>query len=139
MIRAALPLLLLLFVLPSVAQAGTTLSLERRDCARLVRHVPDAGVAYKPGVDAHGRKVAPADLGDGNAVALPDRFEFPVTVDLGDRLGIPVGGDADYIARMPVGIVSVGVDGRVAFNGVPLTDDEAAELAARCQDTGAGR
>ena len=137
--RAAILVFIHTVVLATSAQAGTKLSLDRRDCAVLARHVPSADVAYTPGVDAHGRKVVPADLGGGNGVALPDRFEFPVTIDLGDRLGIPAGGDADYIARMPVGTVSIDPGGHVAFNGVPLTDDEATELSARCQSIGTGR
>ena len=134
-----LPWSLLAFMAVTPAMAETTIVLDQSDCARLVRHVADADVAYQPGVDVHGNAVAPADLGGGAQIALPDRFEFPITVDLGDRLGIPVRSDADYIARLPVGTVSAGVDGRVTFNGVPLTDAEAADLAARCQQVSRNR
>ena len=129
---------LLILTVPAAAEERA-ISLDRRDCAGLVRHALSSDVTYKPGVDARGGKVAPADLGGGNPIDLPERFEIPISIDLGDRLGIPLGGSANYLARFPVGTVTVARDGRVAFNGVPLTDDETAELAARCQQTGAGR
>ena len=132
-------LILLAVVISTPVVAETTISLSKSDCARLVRHEPAPDVAYKPGADARGRAVAPADLGSNPSVKIPDRFEFPITVDLGERLGIPAGGDADYIARVPVGAVSVTPDGRVSFNGVALTDDEAAQLSELCQKRGAER
>jgi hypothetical protein len=125
--------LLVLLDMSSPSSARTIVSVDRRDCSQLTRHTPSADVAYKSGVDARGRAVAPANIGGDRPVVLPDRFEIPITVDLGDRLGIPPSGDADYIAEFPVGAVTVTADGRVVFNGVPLTDDEAAELSALCQ------
>ena len=61
-------------LLGSPADAQTNVSIDRRDCARLVRYVAPADVAYKPGVDAHGRKVVPADIGGCPQIVLPDRF-----------------------------------------------------------------
>src|SRR5688572_15205808 len=51
-----------LLFLCSVAQAETTITIDPSACREVIRHVPDADVAYKPGVDVHGKKVAPADL-----------------------------------------------------------------------------
>lgn len=59
--------------------------ITKLDCSRLIRHVPAADVAYKPGVDAKGRVVAPADVPGSGAEAipnlLPDVLEFPVTIN----------------------------------------------------------
>lgn len=59
--------------------------ITKLDCSRLIRHVPAADVAYKPGVDAKGRAVAPADIPGSGADAipnlLPDVLEFPVTIN----------------------------------------------------------
>lgn len=62
-----------------------------RDCARLItEHVPAPDVAYRPGTDAYGRKVAPADLNGGyRQIALPKEIEFDVSVDLRKFLGGP--------------------------------------------------
>ena len=37
-----------------------------------MRHEPAPDVAYQPGVDVHGRAVAPADLNGGSQIELPD-------------------------------------------------------------------
>jgi hypothetical protein len=61
--------------------------ITKRDCRRLLRHQPSGDVAYKPGVDARGKAVAPADLSGGFKMVLPDVFEFNVTKDLTAYLG----------------------------------------------------
>ncbi len=66
---------------PSQAEVRIT----RQDCQRLVHHVPAADVAYRPGVDVHGKPVVAADLaGSGNSLGasmLPPVIEFPVTIN----------------------------------------------------------
>ena len=37
-----------------------TVTIKTADCASFVSHIPTTDVAYKPGVDVHGRPVAPA-------------------------------------------------------------------------------
>ena len=55
------------------------------DCSRLVRHQPAPDVAYRPGVDARGRAVVPADIPGSGADAipnlLPEVLEFPLTIN----------------------------------------------------------
>ncbi len=77
-------------LLASPAWAGTV-AVSNRDCAGLVtEHVADADVAFRPGVDARGRKVAPADLNGGYAqIQAPREIEFDVSVDLRNFLGGP--------------------------------------------------
>lgn len=59
--------------------------ITKLDCSRLIRHTPSADVAYKPGVDARGGAVAPADMPGSGADAipglLPDVLEFPITIN----------------------------------------------------------
>lgn len=131
--RTAVALILLAVCQSQSAQADGIISLEHRDCARLIRHAAADDVAFKPGVDVHGRNVAPADIGSVGTIVAPERFDILISLDLGDRLGIPVRGDSDYIAWFPVGTVSVGPDGEIAFDGMPLSDADSAALAARCQ------
>lgn len=70
--------------------AGTVV-ISGRDCARLVtEHVPAPGVAYQPGTDSRGRKVAPADLNGGySQIKVPREIEFDVSVDLRNFMGGP--------------------------------------------------
>ncbi|MCR6632206.1 MAG: hypothetical protein NVV74_20360 [Magnetospirillum sp.] len=59
--------------------------ITKLDCSRLVRHTPSADVAYQSGVDARGRRVAPADVPGSGADAIPglvpDVLEFPITIN----------------------------------------------------------
>jgi len=121
-------------VAPAAGAQQRNVTVSSADCARLVRHEPAADVAYRPGADVHGRPVAPADLGGGTQIALPDRFTIPITVDMAERLGIPpAGSGALHGGEIAIGTVEVGADGRAKFNGQPLQSDEAAALAAACQ------
>ena len=122
-----------LLVLPWGAHAQQRVQMTSADCQRLVRHTPSADVAYQPGVDVNGNAVASADLNGGTQIAVPDSFTIPITIDLGDRLGIPVNGDKDYLARFAVGEVKVNANGHVTYNGQPLTDSAAHDLAKQCQ------
>lgn len=131
----ALPLL----SLAAPAMAQIEIRITEADCASLMLHVPDADVAYRPGVDVNGNAVAPADLSPTPSIPLPDTVTIPITLDLASRLGIPPGGNADYLARPEIGKVTVTADGRVAFNGVPLTSDAQHALARRCQEAGFSR
>lgn len=104
------------------------LTIAERDCRRLERHVPAPDVAYRPGVDARGRPVAPADLHPPVAI-LPERLAIDLGVDLRQRLGLP----PDLIVDLPLGIISV-ENGTVLFNGRPLAPHAAAALAAACAE-----
>lgn len=106
-------------------------TITRADCARLVAHIPASDVAYKPGVDAYGRTVAPADLDGGAQFPVPETLHIPIEIDLLDRFGIPAHPDL-YESDIPLGEV-VYRNGRLSFNGQPLQNEAAAELSRRCQ------
>jgi hypothetical protein len=67
----------------SQGAAAETVTVSRNDCSRLIHHVPSANVAYQPGVDVKGKKVAPADLpGGGNDIKLlPEVLQFNVNIN----------------------------------------------------------
>lgn len=122
-------------VLPAAAQ---TIYMDGVDCQRLtVTHVPAPDVAYKPGVDAQGRKVAPADLNGGAQITVPDRITFDVAVDL-RRYGIPSTSPL-FQPNLPLGKVTVERDGRAFYNGQPLQSPEVEALRELCRQRGAGR
>ncbi|MBT5193552.1 MAG: hypothetical protein HOM07_14475 [Rhodospirillaceae bacterium] len=110
-----------------------TVTITESDCSNLVRHVPSDDVAYKPGVDAKGRPVVPADLGGGVQIKAPTEFSIPITMDLQKRLGIPVDPNSFQTQNFAVGTVTW-KDGRGYFNGQPLQSAEAERLAALCQE-----
>jgi hypothetical protein len=121
--------------MPAAASAQGTIRIERRDCARLIAHRPDADVAFRPGVDVRGNAVAPAELDGGSRPELPDSIPILITIDLQERFGIP----ADSRLFEPNAYIGIAAfrfaDGAITFNGQPLTDPEQAALAAACAET----
>lgn len=73
----------------STSAGADEIRITSRDCQRIVRHVADADVAYKPGVDVRGKPVAPADLSDSPKLKLPDVYTFDINIDMGRYLGRP--------------------------------------------------
>lgn len=111
---------------------GTVVKITKADCLRLVKHRPDPGVTYQPGVDVDGNPVADADLYDRPRLDLPERLDIPIEVDLPDQYGLPV--DNSFKGDVQVGTVTVDVEtGRATFNGQPLTSAAEEALRIRCQ------
>ena len=123
--------LLIAIVLIYSADAQTV-TIRTADCASFVQHIPTTDVAYKPGVDVHGRPVAPADLGGAVRIGPPEELTIPITIDLQKRLGIPVDPKQYQTQNFTVGTVTW-KDGRGYFNGQPLQNEEQARLAELCQ------
>ncbi len=122
----------LLALVAAASPAGAAaVTITKADCARLVKHVPDADVAYNAGVDVYGREVAPADLDGGIDLRPPEEVPILIKIDLFERFGLPPNG-VSYDAEAIVGVVTYH-DGRFTFNGQPLLSEEEAALAERCQ------
>jgi hypothetical protein len=105
-----------------------------RACADVVAHVPDAGVAYSPGVDVNGNPVAPADLADSASPIAADNFPIFLTLDLKKRFRVPEAGKLFKLQEV-VGLIAVQGD-KVFFNGQPIAPGEASLLAAACRAHG---
>jgi len=114
---------------PAVPAAAQTLVIDSAACRLLERYRPEPGQdpTYRPGEDARGRPVAPADLGGGTALALPETYEFEVEVRPRDR-----GRLRD--SRIAVGRVSVLPDGRLLWNGEPMDDARRVALLELCRE-----
>lgn len=122
-----------------------TLSLASSDCQRLVRHVPSDDVTYKPGVDVRGNAVAPADLGWGYNLAIPEDIHIQIGIDLADRLGLQedlrsagnpnapvVRKVLPYEGKAALGLVTIkGND--VFWNGERITPQDELLLAEACR------
>jgi len=102
----------------------------RAQCRALQRHEPRDDMTFRPGIDVSGRPVAPADLGGGSGLGLPNEISFDLTVRLADFLREPPRGIGDSVAR--TGRIDVkGND--VTFNCLPMTGPAVAEIVALCQ------
>ncbi|MBF0391070.1 MAG: hypothetical protein HQL38_00170 [Alphaproteobacteria bacterium] len=114
----------------AVGGFGAGIRITEGDCRELVGHTPDADVAYRPGVDAEGRPVAPADAGGGAQLVLPRDQIIELELDLEDRLDVPAG---TYSGAVSMGLVEVR-DGRAYYNGQPLTHPDQAALEDACDE-----
>ena len=121
--------LLPLLALAAAPAAGQTVVVDTAVCRTLVAHQPSADVAYRPGVDARGRKVAGADLDSSTPPVLAKEFTFDLNVDLAGRL--PAGSPL-FQPQLNVGRITVAPDGRIAFNGQPLGSPERVAIAELC-------
>ncbi len=113
------------------ALAQTKVRVPTQDCASLVVHSPAPDVAFKPGVDAHGNKVAPADLAGSRF-----HFEAPETVEFDISFNPLKGPAARQFRRSELVIGRIEYDlntGEATFNGQLLSDPELAELARKCR------
>jgi hypothetical protein len=64
-----------------VSVGGGKPVISKQDCMALARYHEAPGVEYQPGVDVHGKPVAPADLQGGASYDPPTKIEFNVTIN----------------------------------------------------------
>jgi hypothetical protein len=121
-------------VVPSPALAASPPTVDPSFCRALVKHVPDADVAFQPGVDVHGKPVAPADLPGSNDLQLQQPITIPLTADLLKILNFPANSfPFNTMQRNDINLGTLTVDGnRVLYNGQPLTSDQQDNLAVLC-------
>lgn len=111
--------------------AADTVTVNRTDCLKIVKHVPATDVAYQPGVDVHGKPVVSADVEGSVSVTVPKDFTIDITVKIDDRFGIPATPNL-YKPEANIGVVTVKGD-KAYFNGQPLATESINELAEICR------
>lgn len=115
-------------IAPALAQKA---AITEQDCRQLVDYVAAPDVAYKPGVDARGRPVAPADLNQSQ-IAVPQSFTIDLAVSL-QGFGIPSTSTL-FEPTASIGKLTVEDGGRrVLYNGQPLGNTEQQALAEACK------
>jgi hypothetical protein len=104
-------------------------------CRALTAHQPMDDVSYKPGVDAYGKEVAPADLNASGTVNFGADHEFwlPLEIPLQDVLTIDAADSMNAIRSSNIGAGTVTVkNGQAYFNGQPLGDAQSHAIAEAC-------
>ena len=113
--------------------ASTKVNMSARDCRKLVQHQANANVNYKPGVDVRGRKVAKADLGNGNKLKLPSKVEFNIAFNpLKSAAAARFGETSAGIGKVKYDISK----NAFTFNGQPMNDRAMADMARKCRAAG---
>lgn len=116
---------------PVAAADDVQITVSKENCARIEKHVAAADVTYKPGVDVHGKPVAPADLNGGNRLKLPDEIVIDLSLPLQDLLSSPP--DRLKNADVRVGEIIYNINsGKMLFNGQELADPAMHALAEEC-------
>lgn len=78
-----------------------SVTLSRDICLQLVTEaLPSSDVAYVPGQDARSNSVAPADLGGGVTLQVPDKVTLPIEIDVRRYLKAPPQDTADKQAQL---------------------------------------
>ena len=91
--KRRISILATIFVAEVIRVDGSTVQetviVAKADCSRYVVYVPDPDVAYKPGVDVKGNKVAPAAFTPGPKIEILKEITIDITVELQERFGLP--------------------------------------------------
>ena len=133
--------LLMFFVFGAALSAPHTwaaeITLTKDECQALigtpVTHVPAAGVAYQPGMDAYGNPVAGADLaGAPSPIQMPDEISFDISTDLEEKYGIGTSGV--FSGEGTIGKVTFR-GGQAYWNDQPLDAGDSAAVVRACQAT----
>ncbi len=135
--KAGIPFILLLVFLGSTFPAfaaDKTPPVDPVLCKALTKHVPNADVAYQPGVDVHGKPVAPADLEGAAQIKLPEEISIPLTADLFSFLQLDQSKfPFNALPRNDINLGTLTVRGdKVFHNGKTLTDAQQDNLAVLC-------
>ena len=130
--RAIFAPLGVLALLPISGAAAQTVAVTDADCAKIVNYTAPPGVAYQPGVDVYGRKVAPADLPSSQPQIGSGPITIDITADL-HKYGVPASSPL-LLPGARLGQITVDDNGRrVLFNGQPLGDSEEQAIAEACR------
>ncbi len=143
LILTLLVVLLSISIAYAAAPSKTTPAVDPALCQELVKHTPSADVAYQPGVDVYGHKVAPADLpGSGGSIDIPHTIHIPLTVNLAKAINLDTstypGSVLGAGTETTLGTLTV-EDGQVSFNGQPLSGVDQDNLAVICMKQTSGK
>ncbi len=128
LMRFYLALAGLIAAAPALAQAPSV-TITESECRNLTIHQPSPDVKYKPGTDAQGRQVAPADLGNRQRFQPPKEF----TIDVTRRLASQNSSVSSFKAEANILQLKV-KDGKVYYGDQQLGDRDQHAIAQACAE-----
>lgn len=119
-----------------IKDGKTVVTVTREDCETLVpdaAYHPDPGedIAYKPGVDADGAPVVPADTVSQPTFTFPETISIPLQLNITQRFGIDYGLGTKM--EPTLGSIEIHADGRISYNGEPLAEDLQQKIKTICR------
>lgn len=115
----------------------TSVTVDARACRKIgqqAAHRQAPGVEYRPGVDVRGKPVAPADIGGGYGIELPEEITIPITVNL-DGAWRDRAAAGTVTAETLLGVVTIR-DGMAFWNGQAIDAEAQADLREACRRLG---
>lgn len=120
----------LLMAGPALAQSPSPqVTIAESECRNLTVHTPSPDVKYRPGTDAQGRAVAPADLNNRQRFQPPKEF----TIDVTRRLASQNAQANSFKAEANILQLKVR-DGRVYYGDQQLGDRDQRAIAQACAE-----
>jgi hypothetical protein len=120
-----------------VTITGGEVYVTRNDCLAFTQHHPAPDVAFKSGVDSHGKYVAPADLSSQTMSGLvPDTIPFDLRIN---PLAYGRGAPSARFANTQTPIAHVDIDmktGEARLNGQSLSGDQNHVVMEACRKAG---
>ncbi len=140
--RLMLSIILVLYCANVSAQQSITpltshISISGQDCVRMTKSRAVPGANYTPGVDVHGKPVAPADLpGSGGTIQVPQVIEFDYTINpmtYGGANSLASKGLDPGNTQMSVAHIKYDMGTNTfTINGQPISSGDQAALSREC-------
>ncbi len=120
------------WLLVSAQQAHAANIIIAGDACANVTATEAPDVEYKPGVDANGKPVAPADL-PNSTMPTPQDIQIPLQLKLKKALHLQQ--NSDLVApEAVVGTIEY-KNGQLTFNGQPISDEARTDIQSACQSS----
>lgn len=122
---------------PRPPKSSRLIQTTKRDCQRLsVLHKPRADVAYVPGVDVRGKKVAPADSSTSSFRQIaPEVIEFTLQFNPLENTGLSASAFGE--TAVPVGKIKYDINtGALTLDGQALNESVSTEFMKACRAAG---
>lgn len=125
------------FAQQSITPLTSRLSISGQDCVRMTKSRVVPGAEYTPGVDVHGKPVAPADLpGSAGLIQVPKVIEFDYTINpmtYGGANSLAAKGLDAGNTQMSVAHIKYDMGTNTfTINGQPLSGGDQAAISREC-------
>lgn len=111
------------------------IEVDEKICQKVQRHLARQDANYKAGVDAHGRRVVPADV-SGSQIQLPDTLTIDLSLPIRDLFALDKQPSRNLQnAGVQVGKLEYQIStGKLSFNGQQLAQPALVRIGEKCYE-----